>query len=751
MNDVSTTEHNSLNRLAAATGILPSYFDVHGDEHHTAPATQRALLAAMHINVKTDADVAAALTGLDSREWKRLLPPVRVQSVVDARWSIEATFPKALAAHAFRWTLTSERGESFTGSVAASELTPVDEHAIEGVDYVRARFDLPPNATAAGFGYHRFELEAGDETAAMSLVIAPARCYEPEVFASGGRVWGPAAQLYSVRSRHNWGIGDFTDLAHIAEFAGKLGADVVALNPLHALSSVAPQHASPYNPSSRLFGNPLYIDVEAVPEFEDCAPARRVISSGDTQNKLRWMREGELVGYRITSAGKRYVLELLYQHFRKAHRGTGDKRDREFEAYLASGGEALRKHALFEAIAWKLYGDGVAGAGDWRQWRAGLGDVNSREVAAFADANKERVEFHAWLQWQFDTQLDAAAERAEASGLRIGIAGDLAIGINPGGSECWSDPSLYATAAAVGAPPDLYNTAGQNWGLPPLIPSRLREAAYAPFIATLRRNMRAAGALRIDHVMGLLRLYWVPAGASADAGGYVRYPFDDLLGLLALESQRNRCVVIGEDLGTVPDEARAGLARIGSLSSRPLYFEHDASGEFSPPGAYPRDAVVSVGTHDLATLKGFWVGADIDARESLYAVPQPEHRYAQNVERTGQRRKLLQALQHEGLLPQGIDPYHAAHGEWSPELGLAIVRFLARTPSKILLVSMEDVFGQREQVNLPGTVDELPNWRRKLDRELEDWPEDAAVRWLAEAIRAERPGAGQAPSEVKTP
>jgi len=643
MNDVSTTAHNSLSRLAAATGILPAYFDVHGSEHHTAPATQRALLAAMRISVQTDADVESALAALDSGEWKRLLPPVRVQSVTDARWPIEATLPKALASHALRWTLTSERGESFAGGVAPSELTPVDEHAVEGVDYVRARFDLPPNATAVGFGYHRLELEAGDQTAAMSLVIAPPRCYEPEVFASNGRVWGPAVQLYSVRSRHNWGIGDFTDLAHIVEFAGNSGADVVALNPLHALSSVAPQHASPYNPSSRLFGNPLYIDVEAVPEFEDCPPARRIISSGDTQNKLRWMREGELVGYRITSAGKRYVLELLYQHFRKAHRGSGDKRDREFDAYLASGGEALRKHALFEAISWKLYGDGVAGAGDWRQWRAGLGDVNSREVAAFAEANKERVEFHAWLQWQFDMQLDLVAERAKASGLRIGIAGDLAIGINPGGSECWSDPSLYATAAAVGAPPDLYNTAGQNWGLPPLIPSRLREAAYEPFIATLRRNMRASGALRIDHVMGLLRLYWVPAGASADAGAYVRYPFDDLLGILALESQRNGCVVIGEDLGTVPDEARAGLARIGSLSSRPLYFEHDANGEFRPPSAYPRDAVVSVGTHDLATLKGFWVGADIDARESLYAVPQPEHRYAQEAIAGAAARRLAAA------------------------------------------------------------------------------------------------------------
>jgi (1->4)-alpha-D-glucan 1-alpha-D-glucosylmutase len=750
MNDAYPSP-GSLTRLAESTGILPSYFDVHGGQHATSPATQQALLAAMRIEVKSDADAAAALNVQESREWGRLLPPVAVRTISDAPVSIEVSLLKARAAQPLRWTLISERGERLQGEVGSTELWQTAEQRIEGAEYVRARFNLPPSATAAGLGYHRFELESGDDGAAMSLVIAPARCFEPQVFADNGRVWGPAVQLYSVRSRRNWGIGDFTDLAKLAEFAAGAGADIVALNPLHALSSIEPQHGSPYNPSSRLFGNPLYIDVEAVPEFADCVPARRAISSSETQNRLTWMREGELVGYRITSAGKRYVLELLYEQFRKAHRGNGDQRDLDFEAYLAGGGEALRRHALFEAIAWKLHGDGVAAAGDWRRWPAELRDVNGAEVAAFAAANAEQVEFQCWLQWQFDNQLDATAAHAKAAGMRIGLAGDLAVGINPGGSECWSDPSLYATAAAVGAPPDLYNPDGQNWGLPPLIPARLREAEYAPFIATLRRNMRATGALRIDHVMGLLRLYWVPAGASADQGAYVRYPFDDLLGILALESHRQSCVVIGEDLGTVPDEARAGLARIGSLSSRPLYFEHNAEGEFSPPAAYPRDAVVSVGTHDLATLKGFWLGADIDAREALSVVPQPEHRYAQNVERTGQRRRLLQAVQREGLLPQGIDPYHAARGEWSPELGLAIVRFLARTPSKILLVAMEDVFGQREQVNLPGTVDELPNWRRKLERALEDWPEDSAWRWIAEAIRAERPGPGPVPPEMKTP
>jgi (1->4)-alpha-D-glucan 1-alpha-D-glucosylmutase len=739
MNDSPGSSHDALAHLAAEAGILPEYFDVNGGRHVTSSDTQRTLLAAMGIAAASEADAGAALVAREAREWGRRLAPVAVFHVNGVPLSIEWTVPVSVATQSMRWLLTAERGESWQDSVAPAALPRIAQRTIDGAALARYRLTLPCSAATLGQGYHRLELECGDaERAAMTLIVAPWRCHEPPALAQSDRVWGPAVQLYAVRSRRNWGIGDLTDLQRITEFAAAAGAGVVGLNPLHALSSVAPQHASPYNPSSRLFGNPLYIDVEAVPEFAHCEAARRAVANAGFQEKLQWLREGELVGYRVSFAAKREIMELLYRCFRDRHRGSGDERDGAFAAYLASGGEALRRHALFEAIAEKLHGDGVAAAGDWRGWPVEFRDVKGRAVAAFAAAHAERIEFHAYLQWQFDSQLDAAGERSTALGLGVGLMHDLAIGINPGGSESWSDPLLYAAGASIGAPPDPYNAAGQNWGLPPLIPERLRDAAYAPFIATLRRNMRAAGALRIDHAMGLLRLYWVPAGAGSDSGAYVRYPFDDLLAILALESERNRCMVIGEDLGTVPDEARAGLGRIGALSSRPLYFAQGPDGEFMPPAAYPRDAVVSVGTHDLATLKGFWVGADLDAREALSPLHLPEDRYARNVERTGQRRRLLHALQREGLLPPGIDPYHAAHGEWSPELGIAVQRYLARAPAKIQLVAMEDILGQLEQVNLPGTVDEQPNWRRKLARNLEDWPEDAAARAVIDAVRAER-------------
>jgi (1->4)-alpha-D-glucan 1-alpha-D-glucosylmutase len=740
MNDDPVTRPDALGWLAASAGILPEYLDVRGERHVTSGETQRALLAAMGIPVATDDDAIAALAEREARAWRRRLEPVAVFTEHAPQPAVSLTLPASLARQSLAWTLTLESGDTSRGTLVAADLPSIAEHRVGDTRFTRYRFDLPRVRGALGPGYHRFELEAAnaEDRAETTLIVAPARCYEPPALERGGRIWGPAVQLYSIRSRRNWGVGDLTDLKHVVEFAAAAGAGIVGLNPLHALSSAAPQHASPYDPSSRLFGNPLYIDVEAVPEFAHCESARRAVANADFQSKLHWLRGGELVGYRVSFAAKREVMELLYRCFRERHRGRGDERDRAFAAYLASGGDALRRYALFEAIADKMYNEGIADAGDWREWPVAFRDVNGKTASAFAEAHVERVEFHAYLQWQFDAQLDAAAERSTTLGQSVGLLQDLAIGINPGGSESWSDPSLYAVRASVGAPPDPYNAAGQNWGLPPLIPERLRDAAYAPFIATLRRNMRAAGALRIDHVMGLLRLYWVPAGAPADSGAYVRYPFDELLAVLALESQRNRCMVIGEDLGTVPDEARAGLARVGALSSRPLYFARESDGEFIAPAAYPRDAVVSAGTHDLPTLKGFWVGADLDARESLSAFPLPGDRYAQNVERTGQRRQLLHALQREALLPQGIDPYHAAHGDWLPELALAVQRYLARTPAKIHLVAMEDAFGQVEQVNLPGTVDELPNWRRKLMRDLEDWSADAGVRALIDAVRSER-------------
>ena len=736
MNDANATGHTALDRLAALAGILPEYFDVTGVRHLTTAATKRALLAAMGVEATTDAQASAALADYQRRAWTRRLAPVAVFTEDEPALAIAVTLPAELAARQIGWMLTRENGEVVRGTLVPERSPTMAEHRLGEVHFVRYRFDLSAAGVAVQAGYHRFELdrETEAERAVMTLIVAPTRCYRPPALAGDGRVWGFAVQLPSLRSRRNWGSGDFRDLTTLIDFAADAGADVIGLNPLHALKAIEPERASPYSPSSRLFGNPLYLDIEAIAEFAGCEAARRAVAAPRFQARLRALRESKLVDFVGLAAAKREILELLYRCFRDRHRGTGDARDAAFEAFLAAGGEALRGHTLFDALSEKLRAEGLPGAADWRQWPERFRDAHGAGAAHFAAEHVERVEFHAYLQWQFEAQLDAAASRAAGRGLSVGLLEDLAVGIDAGGSERWSDPGLYASAAAVGAPPDIYQPAGQNWGLPPLIPDRLRDAAYAPFIATLRRNMRAAGALRIDHVMGLLRLYWVPDGAGAEAGAYVLYPFDDLLGVLALESQRNQCLVVGEDLGTVPSDVVAGMRRSGVLSLRPMYFESGPGGESVPPDRYLHEAVVSVGTHDLPTLRGYWQGSDLDVRHAIGQFAEPGALDAQRGMREADRTRLVRALEHEGLLA-GIENPHT----WSPALALSVHRFAARTPSKVLLVAMEDVFGQVEQINLPGTIDEHPNWRRKLERELEEWPRDPDVRALIEALERERP------------
>src|SRR5262249_15941569 len=359
--------------------------------------------------------------------------------------------------------------------------------------------------------------------------------------------------------------------------------------------------------------------------------------------------------------------------------------------------------------------------------------------ARFAEANRERAEFFQWLQWQADRQLAGIGQRSLELHLGVGLYGDLAVSVDRHGAEVWSAQDQYALGAGVGAPPDDFNLTGQNWGLPPLIPARLAQARFAPFIAALRASMRHNGALRIDHVMGLNRLFWIPARAGPAEGAYVRYPFEELLAIVALESQRNQCVVVGEDLGTVPDEVRRELSALGALSYHVLYFERYASGEFKAPGDYPAQGLVAATTHDLPTLAGFWEGRDTALRTELKLFPTAEVRQRQTLERRQDRAHLLLALEREGLLPQGVTPDPASVPVMTPELARAVQVYLARTPCRVLMIQLEDVLGMPDQANLPGSPNEHPNWRRKLTLDLERWPQDECFVQLCNAISRARP------------
>ena len=435
------------------------------------------------------------------------------------------------------------------------------------------------------------------------------------------------------------------------------------------------------------------------------------------------------------------LLELLYAYFRARELAGPSERARAFRDFQRDGGEDLRAFALFESLQEQFAPD--AGANDgWQSWPEPFRDPGSEAVRSFCDAHIERVEFFEFLQWIANMQLGAAGKRCLELGLGVGLYEDLAVSADRGGAETWVNQRAFALTASVGAPPDELNLRGQNWGLPPLIPAGLRAARYAPFIAILRANMRHAGALRIDHVMALMRLYWIAADANGADGVYVRYPLADLLGLVALESQRNRCMLIGEDLGTVPDEVRHSLHAAGVLSYRVIYFERDPNDDFKPPSWYPRQALVVATTHDLPTVAGWWLGRDIAVRTALDLYPNEAAREKQIAGRAQDRVRLLALLAREGFLPPGVSTNPDDLPELGPELIAAVHAYLASTPACAMTVQLEDLLGAKKQVNVPGTVHEYPNWRRKLPLELEQFGTDPRIGDMIRVLNRTRPRGG---------
>ncbi|MEO8739816.1 MAG: malto-oligosyltrehalose synthase [Casimicrobiaceae bacterium] len=725
-----------LAHLAMQHGIALEYHDVWGHSHRAPETSVVALLEAMGVWAGSAKEIEASIAFHGANRWRTVVEPALVVFADESQRTIRLRLPAELELAELLWTADEEGGERHAGSFIPAQLGTT-AHATIGA----MRFDerewvlslpLPP-------GYHRLTIAHAEAVLGTCVLIAaPRTCHRPAALDAGGRVWGAAVQLYGVRSGRNWGIGDFSDLRTIVEQWGGLGAGFVGLSPLHALFPHDATRASPYSPSSRLFKNPLCIDVEAVVDFNECEAARQLVRSHAFQTELDALRSTEFVDYPAVAAAKHRVLELLFPHFRERHLDAGTPRARSFRAFQHAGGTALRGHALFEAIQEHFHRADPSTWG-WPVWPEPYRDPNSPQCAAFAAAHAARVEFFEYLQWLADEQLARVAQSSADVGLGVGLGEDLAISVDRSGAEAWTNQQLYAINASIGAPPDEFSPNGQDWGLPPLVPARLRAAAYAPFIATLRANMRHAGALRIDHVMGLARLYWVPDGAGAAEGAYVQYPLADLLGIVALESHRNGCVVIGEDLGTVPDEVRTALGASGVLSYRLLYFERDATGDMAAPGAYPTQALVAASTHDLPTLAGWWAGHDIALRAGLHLLPGPA-RDAQVLGRAQDRARLLLALEREGLLPPGASVNPVSLPEMTPEFARSIEVFLARTAAQIMVVQFEDVLGLREQANLPGTVSEHPNWRRKLPLTLEEWPADDRFVALARALAAVRGG-----------
>lgn len=694
-----------LDELAKRYGVAASYHDFRGAPHKVSRESRIAILAGMGVDASDEVAISREIEANETSRWMRAVPPAVV--VPQKHAVVPVAIPLELRATAIAWTIALEERTERSGAARIKELKVEEHGTIGGRKFVRVALSLPDDLP---LGYHRITVSLDTGLSSDSrLIVAPATCHQPAAIASGKRVWGIAVQLYSLRSETNWGIGDFRDLRELIVLAAPLGCSLIGLNPLHALMPANPAHISPYSPSSRQFLNVLYISVEDVAEYQECAAAREIVATAEFQQRLKQLRLPANVDYVGVASAKFEILRQLYEHFREKHLQAGTERAAAFRSYVERRGEPLQLHAIYDALDADFRVQGPQYWG-WPSWPEEYQDRTSSAVNRFARDRVLEVEYYLWLQWIAEDQLGAAQALARANGMPIGLYGDVAVGANSAGSETWANRHLYLQQASVGAPPDALALKGQDWGIPPQSPIELRAQEYQPFVVMVRNNMRCVAALRFDHVMTLFRLWWVPRGMISAQGTYVHYPLQDLIGILALESVRHHCAVIGEDLGTVPDEVRVAMERYELNHYKVLLFEQ-AGGAFTKPAQYVKNALATVTTHDLPTLRSWWESRDIALRERLNLYPSKAVQDGVHAARDAELPAMMQALVDQHLWRWHPDE---ALPEYSPALARAIHAYLGLSTSNFAMLQIEDLIGMTDPVNVPGTDREHANWQRKV-------------------------------------
>lgn len=705
MPTLSFTYDQALDRAAEAWGIQPDYWDIWGKQHITPPETKRAILHSLGVPTETQEQLDEAVAARSREEWSRLVAPCLVISVNQRPQQFAVNLPAGLADLDARVTFQPENGAPEFYPVILRDLPAAGTMEFNGSRYVRKFVPLPDELP---LGYHDVKVRVGGACASMRLIVAPDRAYLPE----GLRAAGIAIALYGIRSERNWGCGDFRDLQGILDWvATEVDASFVALNPLHAIHNRRPYNTSPYLPNSIYYQNWLYLDVESIPDFAACPHAQRLWAKPEIQQEIAALRASEFLEYERVHALKMRFLKPLFASFLREYR-AGSARAREFQQYINREGDLLRRFATYCALDEWIHSRNPE-IWMWTDWPEPFRDPDSAETEAFRKKHWRLVLFYQYLEWQISLQLAAAQQHARDKGLSIGLYHDLALATDRFGSDLWAHRSFFAAGCRVGSPPDDFSPQGQDWAFPPPNTAHHRESGYQLFVESIRKNCRYGGALRIDHVMRFFRLYWIPDGADAAHGAYVRDHWDDLIRIVALESVRHKVIVIGEDLGTVEPEVRQTLARFGILSYRLLYFEKDWPGNFRRSADYSLQALVSSTTHDLPTLAGFWIHSDIEERRRAGVIDEAGY-LAQRAAREVEKQKMLDALLAEGLLPPGYPRSAGDIPELTGELHNAVIGFLASTPSMLLLVNQEDLTKETAQQNLPGTTWQYPNWSRKM-------------------------------------
>ncbi|MBW1741852.1 MAG: 4-alpha-glucanotransferase [Deltaproteobacteria bacterium] len=736
-----------INALAVSLGIEQEYTDNWGTLQHTSLDTNQNILKALGVDVDTEARANKAWHVRQEDQWSQLAEPAIVASLANPPDELLFQVPasqettsegSSIPQLEVALEVTDESGRVHNFRFSSKDLTLRESHVIGNRLHKRWGFPFPRLQT---LGYYRFHLSVSTEherwSQAISVAVCPEQAYVPPTIEGDGRLAGIGISLYGVRSEKNWGIGDFGDLKEILCWAAdNLNASMVALNPLHATFNRSPFNTSPYLPMSRLYRNFIYLDVPAMEDYKTSREAQDLVNQTETQRLLTDVRTSDTVAYEEVAALKHRVLEKVFRNFLERHwNGSNAKTDRQkdFEDYMEREGAPLDYFATFCAL------DAALRSQDpemwvWSQWPAEYQRPDTEAVGQFAQAHWEEVLFYKFIQWQTEKQLAEVQEYARDLGMSIGLYHDLALGVDRFSADFWAYQDFFVRGLRLGAPPDAFSQHGQDWGFTPPNIEKLRETGYDLFAKEIRKNCACGGALRIDHVMRFFHLYCIPEGGLPKDGAYVSQPLHDLLGIVALESVRNKVVIVGEDLGTVPPQLRGVLAKANILSYRLLYFEKDEQQGFILPQNYPELALVTITTHDLPTLAGFWRHADIKIREEAGMFNDPQAVINASNERESDKRRLLDVLKVLELLPVSYDNNKSAHEEVSGEIHTAVMGFLAMTPAKLFLVSQEDLFKETDQQNLPGTTSEYPNWSLKMKHTVEQLSSDSEVRRFCEVF-----------------
>ncbi len=721
---------HDLNKLFYWHGIAEDYFNYKGDHVKVALENRINLLRTMGVNVDSKPALIKEAFEVDVAPWLCWLPGLSTQEL-NAEHYFEINLNPEELSKVFSWQLLSDKTLIAKGEFIPEKLSESGDYQFQNTRYTRRRvelqnLDLKP-------GYYRLKLTCGTKQEISLYAVIPETTWQPTWTQARKKLWGVIIQLYTLRSDKDWGIGDFGDLKRLIEKIVEYGVDVIGLNPLHTLLPDLEYNCSPYSPSDRRFLNPLYIDVEVEPDF--FAPEVQAwLAEAKQQKLLDKLRFATHVDYCGVNNLKYACFERMFLNFKNTKTAENKKRYQIFKQFIEQGGIALQALGLYEGM--------------YRRWQDSTYEIPANEeiwsdttkqteFKAYCDRHFEVIEFHLYLQWISACQLEQCQTLAVEQGMDLGLIRDLAVGANGNGCEVKSNSKLFCLGASVGAPPDPFSDLGQNWGIPPMDPAELRQSAFKHYIDLLRTNMTSCGALRIDHAMSLLRLWWCPPDKTADHGAYVYYPFAELVGLLKLESYLNKCAIIGEDLGVVPPEFREAMAKAKVFANKVFYFEKENFHFFKPPQAYDQHALAMVNNHDVPTLTSWWDATDLVLRNNLNLFEEGVDYEQMCLQRRQEKEQACELLRAQNLFPSSWEK-RSLEEKADSDMIYAFLKLNAKVESQIFVIQLEDLLLMDAPTNVPGTFKEYPNWQRKLDSNIEDMFANKKIQTLLKEVQQTR-------------